>query len=151
MLHNLIRAPNTLWNKHKGLFVLTGLSLMLLIAFLGSLGVNAYTKEADFCASCHIMDDVYREWQHSAHRQFTNCNDCHTDQTNYVLKTWSKATAGTGHLYHNIFGDPNAMLKLKNTATVQENCLRCHGDLVEGNFLMDDECFRCHRTTPHGQ
>ncbi|KJS84212.1 MAG: hypothetical protein JM58_11365 [Peptococcaceae bacterium BICA1-8] len=150
MLKQLIRAPSSLIMKHKGLVVLIGIGLAVIMIIVGSLGVNAYTKEAEFCASCHVMDTVYREWQHSAHREFTNCNDCHTDQKNYVAKTWSKATSGTGHLYHNTFGDPNVMLELKNTETVQENCLRCHANLVESNFLMDDDCFRCHRTTPHG-
>lgn len=150
MLKQLIRAPSGPVCISKWVVALMGFSVVFLLSTVGIVGMHKVTKEAEFCASCHVMDTVYREWQHSAHRNITNCNDCHTDQRNYATKTWSKVTSGTGHMYHNIFGDHNQMLKLKDKETVQQNCLRCHADVVQGAVLMDDDCFRCHRTTPHG-
>lgn len=150
MVKELINSPEKFIGKNKWTVLFLGGCLAIVLLALGSAGVHAYTNDAEFCASCHVMDTVYKEWQHSAHREVTNCNDCHTVQTNYVAKTWSKVTAGTGHVFHNTFGDDNQVIRLKNNEVVQQNCLRCHSEYVEQTILMEGDCFRCHRTTPHG-
>jgi len=125
---------------------------LCLIGFIGVQGMHAVTKDSSFCVSCHVMEPVYGTWSHSSHREIAGCNDCHTDQTNYLTKTYTKATAGIKHLYHNTFGDVPEPIRLadSNEELVQENCLRCHQEVVR-NVNMDSSrrCFDCHRYTPH--
>lgn len=123
------------------------------IVVIGVQGVHAVTKDSSFCVSCHVMEPVYGTWSHSSHREIVGCNDCHTDQTNYATKSYTKITAGVQHLYHNTFSDVPDSIRIadKNTEMVQQNCLRCHEDVVR-NVKMDSSrrCFDCHRYTPHG-
>ncbi|NLC77981.1 MAG: cytochrome c nitrite reductase small subunit [Clostridia bacterium] len=133
--------------------LVVGLLVVLCFAVLISVeGVHSATKDPSFCVSCHVMEPVYGTWSHSAHREVAGCNDCHTDNTNYFTKTYTKATAGLQHLYHNTFSDLPDRLRIHqaNTALVQDNCIRCHEDVVR-NLNMDPErrCFDCHRYTPH--
>ncbi|HHX49839.1 MAG TPA: cytochrome c nitrite reductase small subunit [Clostridia bacterium] len=125
---------------------------LLLVAIIGTQGVHSATKDPSFCVSCHVMEPVYGTWSHSSHREIVDCNGCHTDQTNYLTKTYSKVTAGMQHLYHNNFGEIPQPIRIakSNTQMVQENCLRCHQDIVR-NLRMDPgrRCFDCHRYTPH--
>ncbi|NLC38426.1 MAG: cytochrome c nitrite reductase small subunit [Clostridia bacterium] len=138
--------------------LLTGPALISLfgalffMAIIGSQGVHIATKDPSFCVSCHVMEPVYGTWSHSSHREIVDCNGCHTDQSNYFTKTYSKVIAGIQHLYHNNFGEIPEPIRLaqSNTQMVQENCLRCHHDIVR-NLRMDADrrCFDCHRYTPH--
>ena len=130
-----------------GLFV--GLFLVMIA---GVQGMHAFTKDSSFCVSCHVMEPVYGTWSHSSHRDIAGCNDCHLDNSNYVTKSYTKATSGVQHLYHNTMGSIPVPIKIneKNTQLVQDNCLRCHQDVVR-NMNMDPSrrCFDCHRYTPH--
>lgn len=133
--------------------LILGILLALcLVGVIGVQGMHAVTKDSSFCVSCHVMEPVYGTWSHSSHREIAGCNDCHTDQTNYATKTYTKATAGVQHLYHNTFGSVPEPIRIaqKNTEMVQNNCLRCHQDVVR-NLNMDSSrrCFDCHRYTPH--
>lgn len=125
---------------------------LCLLGLLGVQGVNSATKEPAFCVSCHVMEPVYGTWSHSSHREVAGCNDCHTDQTNYFTYTYSKMIAGVQHLYHNTVGSIPEPIRLahSNKEMVQDNCLRCHEDVVR-NINLDPErrCFDCHRYTPH--
>lgn len=125
---------------------------LFLIAIIGVQGVHAVTSDSSYCVSCHVMEPVYGTWSHSSHREIAGCNDCHTDQTNYVTKSYTKITAGVQHLYHNTFSDLPDSIRIKDGSTelVQNNCLRCHEDVVR-NVNMDSSrrCFDCHRYTPH--
>lgn len=139
--------------KPSRMSVVVGLLVALaLLGVIGVQGVNSFTGDSSFCVSCHVMEPVYGTWSHSSHREVAGCNDCHTDQTNYFTMTYTKATAGVQHLYHNTFGEIPKPIKIakSNTEMVQDNCLRCHQDVVR-NLRMDPErrCFDCHRYTPH--
>lgn len=133
--------------------IILGLLLGLCaVVVIGVQGMHAFTKDSSFCVSCHVMEPVYGTWSHSSHREIAGCNDCHTDQTNYFTKSYTKATAGVQHLYHNTMGSIPTPIRIaeKNTQLVQDNCLRCHQDVVV-NLNMDPSrrCFDCHRYTPH--
>lgn len=140
--------------KPARLTLIVGLLVALcLIGLLGVQGVNSATKDPSFCVSCHVMEPVYGTWSHSSHREVAGCNDCHTDQTNYATYTYSKMVAGVQHLYHNTVGSIPEPIRIakSNTEMVQDNCIRCHQDVVR-NLNLDPErrCFDCHRYTPHG-
>lgn len=128
------------------------LAVLCLTAVIGVQGVHALTKDPSYCVSCHVMEPVYGTWSHSSHREIVGCNDCHTDQTNYATKTYTKITSGVQHLYHNTFSDVPDSIRMneKNNEMVQNNCLKCHQDVVR-NISMDPsrQCFDCHRYTPH--
>jgi len=120
--------------------------------FFGAQGVNSLTKEATYCASCHVMENAYLTWNRSAHREVADCNSCHVDQSNYVAKTLSKVKAGIKDSYVYYSGNIPVKIRLNSDpALIQQNCLRCHQDLTR-NLKMDPDrnCFDCHRFTPHG-
>src|ERR1017187_6192567 len=54
--------------------------LLLLVSVIGGIvGFRYYkhTKEdPEFCMSCHVMQDAFKTWQKSKHRDFT-CQKCH--------------------------------------------------------------------------
>lgn len=134
------------------------LALLLLAAGAGTATMHAVTGDSSFCGTCHVMDNYMSSWQHSSHRDVAGCNDCHTDQTNYLTKTWTKATAGARHAYVNYLSTPPQHLKMVESSkgVVQGNCLRCHGQVVEKTTLADPKvggkyCFDCHRSMPHGR
>lgn len=137
---------------------------ILLVAFLivgagaATAAMHAITGDPAFCGTCHVMDNYMGTWEHSSHKDVAGCNDCHTDQSSYAAKTWSKATAGARHAYVNYLSTPPMHLKMVESSknVVQENCVRCHTELVANTpQLMNPSeskyCFNCHRTMPHGR
>ncbi|MTV50541.1 cytochrome c nitrite reductase small subunit [Heliobacillus mobilis] len=137
------------------------LSVVILLAAAGAATatMHAVTHESSFCASCHVMQNYMASWEHSSHREVAGCNDCHTDQRNYLAKTYSKATAGARHAFMNVIKPPEHLKMIESSKeVVQRNCLRCHDSLVEKTRLADQDaeadrkfCFDCHRSTPHGR
>ncbi len=77
MLLKLSRFIEEFLAEHKGAIIM----LLLLIAATGGiLGVRYYnyTKEnPQFCATCHMMQESYRSWEQSAHRDII-CQRCHS-------------------------------------------------------------------------
>ena len=49
------------------------------------------------CVNCHIMAPQYATWNHSAHRQYAGCNDCHVPQDNIFNHYYFKAQDGLRH------------------------------------------------------
>jgi cytochrome c nitrite reductase small subunit len=135
--------------KGKLFLILGGLFAFILVAGVGL----KITENPGFCASCHVMKDVYNSWSHSAHRSITNCNTCHTPH-NLLTKIPYKALAGSKHIFMNTFADipTNFQATESSKKIIQSNCVNCHKNLVHN--LNKDEgryCFDCHRNTPHGR
>lgn len=114
------------------------------------------------CVNCHIMGPEYSTWAHSAHRQYTNCNDCHVPHNNVLNKYYFKAKDGLRHAtIFTLRGEPQVIrIKEEGANAVQQNCIRCHKNLltdVKVNQLTDAlmlhrtdrKCWECHRLTPH--
>ncbi|AGA69011.1 nitrate/TMAO reductase, membrane-bound tetraheme cytochrome c subunit [Desulfitobacterium dichloroeliminans LMG P-21439] len=136
--------------------------LVLIVAILSlSFGLLLLTKHPAlgldgpvFCGSCHVMEEQVETYLHSAHRLGTKCGDCHVPHS-LVPGAINKAYTGTK--------DFIGVLRDKDPYTIevsplgqdiiQENCLRCHGDLLHmvGDTKRDGGrfCFDCHRDTPH--
>lgn len=109
------------------------------------------------------MYTQYASWMHSSHRETATCNDCHVPQDNVVRKYLFKAKDGLRHA--TIFtarAEPQVIqIKQAGANVVQENCIRCHYDLVDMISAIQvsadgheegegARCWDCHRETPHG-
>jgi cytochrome c nitrite reductase small subunit len=116
------------------------------------------------CMNCHIMAPQYATWSHSAHREKTNCNDCHVPHNNVVNKYYFKAKDGIRHAtIFTLRREPQVIfIKEAGKKVVQENCIRCHWDLLTDEKVMNHTlafhnqrterpCWECHRETPHGR
>lgn len=119
---------------------------------------RAYSYMSDdpsACMNCHIMAPQYATWNHSSHREWTNCNDCHVPHNNVVNKYWFKAKDGLRHAtIFTLRKEPQViMIKEEGKHVVQDNCIRCHSHLLNARHhaQMDRQCWECHRETPHGR
>ena len=139
--------------------VLTG--LVFLIFHIGK--ASSYLSDnPETCINCHVMFPQYSSWQHSSHRRFTVCNDCHVPHNNFINKFLFKAMDGLRH--STIFTlrlEPQVIhIKKAGQEVVQGNCERCHENLITHiglyrNQIEEEEnerlCWGCHRETPHGR
>ena len=130
--------------------------LIVLVTGMRLTNFTSYlTDNAAACNSCHVMGTVYEGWYHGGHRTVATCNDCHTPHA-FIPKYLVKARSGFNHVTAFATGHiPDAIrAKESSQAIVQENCIRCHGEMVSqvADSLPDAgrNCFDCHRTVPHG-
>ena len=148
--------------------------LLLLAAAAGiALGVSAFTfsyaeglsyfsTDPKACANCHIMNDQYASWTKGPHHGDARCVDCHLPHDT-VAKYLAKALNGYHHskgFTLQDFHEP-ILIKPRNAEILQNNCLRCHGDLVHEALVAgargpqpaeveDGRCVHCHRGVGHG-
>lgn len=142
-------------NRKAMLFLLAGVFIGIAF-FAGTSKALEVTDSADFCSSCHIMDEAHATFLQSNHATLS-CNDCHIPHDNIVSKYFFKAKAGLGHMYYNTLGQDKIPDVLHATEASQEvindNCLRCHGptlDNIEYHDVYDGNCLSCHRSLVHG-
>ncbi len=115
------------------------------------------------CVNCHIMAPEFASWEHSAHREYTNCNSCHVPHDNVFRKYFFKAKDGLRHATIFTMRAEPQVIKIKEAGAnaVQENCIRCHSELVTDHKLLaytneyhqyrkDRKCWECHQNVPHG-
>ena len=135
-----------------------------LLALIIVLGVGLYVTDftaylgnnPTTCNNCHVMDAVYESWYHGGHKQWANCNDCHTPHS-LIPKYLVKAQSGYHHVTAFVFGKIPEAIRAKPASkeVVQENCIRCHTEtvspIIEGSKPLDLFCFDCHRTVAHGE
>jgi cytochrome c nitrite reductase small subunit len=128
---------------------------------------NAFSYLSDdpkTCVNCHIMAPQYATWFHSSHREGTHCNDCHTPNNNIISHYFFKAKDGLRHAtIFTLRAEPQViMIKEAGQTAVQNNCLRCHEQLltdirmvsIKNTYQKDRQtrqCWTCHRQTPHGR
>ena len=139
---------------------------------LGLVGLVFHISEASsylsddpaVCVNCHVMAPQYNTWAHSAHRENATCNDCHVPHDNFIRHYVFKAMDGARHAtFFTLRLEPQVIrIKPMGQRAVQENCVRCHGDMLHFVSLEqvrgDDvervdgtRCWDCHRETPHGR
>lgn len=139
----------------------TLLGLMFFVFYIS----KAYSYLSDnpkTCVNCHIMAPEYATWFHSSHGRATTCNDCHVPHDNVVRKYYFKAMDGMRHASMFALKMEPQVIKIKEPGemVVQENCIRCHGNLnsvvgtakVTAEMAHKDEgklCWECHRDVPH--
>lgn len=140
--------------------ILTGAGLTTLYL---SNAVSYLSDDSETCINCHVMNTHYASWQHSSHRRFTSCNECHVPQDNLLRKYYFKAMDGLNHAtVFTTHNEPHVIrIKEAGIAVVQENCIRCHrnqihslsiGEVSGENYTHGNGklCWGCHREVPHG-
>lgn len=145
--------------------ILLGIFFGLAIyAFRISKAHSYLSDEPETCVNCHIMAPQYATWQHSSHREWATCNDCHVPQDNFFRTYYFKAKDGLRHAtIFTLRAEPQViMIKEAGIKVVQENCIRCHEALLTDVHLLaynddtfqhrtDRLCWECHREVPHGR
>lgn len=140
--------------------VFTGLGMLILYI---SNAFSYLSDEPSTCMNCHVMTPQYATWQRSSHREAATCNDCHVPQNNVFSKYAFKAQDGMRHATIFTMRREPQVIRIKDAgkAAVQDNCIRCHIDLI-GNLTvgdvnvkshyarLDKRCVDCHQEVPHG-
>ncbi len=116
------------------------------------------------CVNCHIMAPQYATWNHSSHRQVTNCNSCHVPHDNFFNTYYFKAKDGLRHAtVFTLRNEPQVIfIKEEGAEVVHQNCVRCHEnqlmDAQHSSYIAnyeahrtDRKCWECHREVPHGR
>jgi len=148
---------------HKNLLLLIVVMLGIIFgigayAFKYAEGFSYFSSDPRACVNCHIMKPQYESWQKASHHGVATCVDCHLPSTLF-RKYIAKAENGYHHSKGFTFQDFHEpiMIKPKNSHILQENCFRCHQDLVHN--LIDSKkpvveqvsCVHCHQSTGHGE
>jgi cytochrome c nitrite reductase small subunit len=118
----------------------------------------SYLSDApEACTNCHVMATQYATWQHSSHARVTTCNDCHVPHTSLPAHWAFKAKDGLWHsTVFTMRWEPQVIRLSKGAIpVVEENCRRCHAQVIENVALTvhqpgDLRCWDCHREVPHG-
>ncbi len=142
-----------------GIFVGLGFYLVYI-----SNAVSYLSDDPKTCVNCHVMAPQFVTWQKGSHGKVATCNDCHVPQDNFVSKYLFKASDGLRHAtYFTMRWEPQVIqIKDAGKRAVQDNCIRCHSNLVHpielraiSNKNVEDQteryCWDCHRETPHGR
>ena len=118
----------------------------------------SYLSDApETCTNCHVMATQYVTWQHSSHARVATCNDCHVPHTSLPAHWGFKAKDGLWHsTVFTMRWEPQVIRLSKGAIpVVEENCRRCHAQVIENVSLAvhqpgDLRCWDCHREVPHG-
>lgn len=158
---------------HARLWTAVGALAGVLIGLVGftfdyAQGLSYLSNDPAACANCHVMREQLDSWQKGPHHAVATCNDCHVPPS-FPEKYLAKARNG----YHHSFGftfqsptpdEPGARrvyqepirIKAANSQVLQDNCLRCHADLVHdivrGSTWASGavRCVHCHAGVGHG-
>ena len=151
-------STNQLDRTQKVLFfVAVAAAVFGLGAFAFVTDAPAYAGTASAtCANCHVMDSMYENHYHAAHRAWTVCADCHLPHQNAVAYYFEKGRQGMHDVY--VFGTgqtPQVIdISQHSKEIVQQNCIRCHQAAVEtimaGAQPFTRDCWECHRGVAHG-
>lgn len=137
------------------IFIGLGVSLGLGLVLARMSRMTSYlSDDAKTCINCHVMNDAYMSWKHSSHRNVATCSDCHVPHNNIFAQYAFKACDGFRHSYVFTMRNEPQVLKLSEGAipVVQNNCIRCHKEMVEMTSLTTSGerlCWDCHHTS-HG-
>jgi len=161
MLKKLLPPPRWRVPALLSAAMLAGLALYVLYI---SRAPSYLSDDPATCMNCHIMAPQYATWNHSSHREWATCNDCHVPHNNVVNKYYFKAKDGMRHAtIFTLRKEPQVItIREEGREVVQDNCIRCHGSLLSDEKVnnynlqthharMERPCWDCHRETPHGR
>jgi cytochrome c nitrite reductase small subunit len=78
--------------------LITGIFIgLFFFLFYVSKAYSSLSDNPETCVNCHIMSPQYATWNHSSHRRYTSCNDCHVPHNNVFNKYFFKAKDGMRH------------------------------------------------------
>jgi cytochrome c nitrite reductase small subunit len=91
------------------------------------------SDKPEVCINCHIMRPQFATWRASSHHTVATCNDCHVPQDNFVRKYLFKGSDGLRHsVIFTLHTEPQVIrIHEAGAKVVQENCIRCHGQIVD--------------------
>jgi cytochrome c nitrite reductase small subunit len=120
-------------------------------------GLSYFSRDPAACANCHIMQDQYSSWQKAPHHASAACVDCHLPH-DFIPKMIAKTDNGWRHSKAFTLQNFHEPIRItpRNSAILQENCLRCHRDflhaIVPGSSTDENavRCVQCHRGVGHG-
>ncbi len=120
-------------------------------------GLSYFSTDPAACANCHIMRPQHESWQKASHHNVATCVDCHLPHSG-LAKWVAKADNGYRHSKGFTFEDFPEPIQINegNSRTLQDNCLRCHDQLVHtilGGSTADAagiRCVHCHNDVGHG-
>jgi cytochrome c nitrite reductase small subunit len=161
----LIKNLNPPENWKLPVILISGILVGLFIhIFYSSKAYSYLSDDPKTCVNCHIMAPQYATWNHSAHREVTNCNDCHVPHNNVFNKYYFKTKDGLRHAtMFTLRKEPQVIyIHEAGQQVVQSNCIRCHTDKITDSKVLnltneyhqyrtDRKCWECHRETPHGR
>jgi cytochrome c nitrite reductase small subunit len=124
-------------------------------------GLSYFGHDPTTCVNCHIMAPQYEGWQHSGHHHVATCQDCHVPHDSTVRWLLAEADNGYRHSKGFTFQDFREPIQItqRNAVILQENCVRCHADLLHDVMWSDRsrdgdsrtvECVHCHARVGHG-
>ena len=122
--------------------------------FVYARGSSYLTNDPRACANCHVMREHYDAWRKSSHHHVAVCNDCHAPPGG-LAKYWTKARNGFNHSVAFTTGRFHEPIEItaRNREVTQEQCRRCHADMVEAIESHGDggaiDCIRCHASVGH--
>ena len=157
-----IILPPPQWQP--AVIVLLGILAGVLMLIIHASEAHSYiSNKPETCINCHVMYPQYASWSRSSHHEAANCADCHVPHDNLFRKYYFKGKDGMRHA--TIFTartEPQTIeIKPAGINVVQENCIRCHRELVETSSIIEitgrshaagegHRCWDCHRDVPHG-
>lgn len=116
-------------------------------------GLSYLSSDPRACANCHIMESQFASWQKSSHHTVAACVDCHLPPQG-LEKYIAKARNGWNHsraFTLQDFPEP-ILITPPNAELLQDNCLRCHADLVHDiSTAGAPRCVSCHVSVGHGE
>lgn len=147
------------------LFIILALVIGIIIGsgvytFINANGFSYLSSDSAACNNCHVMNEVYDDYNKSSHKSVAQCGDCHLPHS-FVRKWIGKAQSGIGHMIAFSFDKnlPSHFEANKNTKKwVQENCINCHQDyisnVVNPTLKADHNnaslsCVSCHKDVGH--
>src|SRR5262245_34405556 len=117
-------------------------------------GLSYLSADPKACANCHIMESQYDSWQKAGHHTVATCVDCHLP-ADFFGKYLAKSLNGWNHSKAFTLQDFPEPIRItpRNAQILQDNCERCHADLVHDQTSMAAEpvsCVHCHADAGHG-
>jgi cytochrome c nitrite reductase small subunit len=120
-------------------------------------GTSYLSDNPSACANCHIMRQVYNDWNHGSHKAVAGCNDCHTPHTSVVAKYAVKAINGWNHSLAFTLGGFHEPIRITtmNRDVALHNCISCHAsvtaDINHAESTKPTDCLLCHSHVGHEQ
>jgi cytochrome c nitrite reductase small subunit len=106
----------------------------------------------EFCASCHNMQPELQAMRSSVHADLGSCNDCHLPNDDAVSHFFWDGVFGTRDLIE-FYGLGRAPYDARATGLsrriIENNCRRCHSDVVRHVDVSGRQCWDCHRVMYH--
>jgi cytochrome c nitrite reductase small subunit len=99
--------------------------------FVYAKGYSYVTDDPAAYANCHVMEDHYRAWMKSSHRNVAVCNDCHAPPS-LLPKYVTKGINGFNHSFAFTTGRFPEPIRItpRNFEVTESACRKCHEDIV---------------------